>query len=53
MNFIRQRPWILLIILFCLPIVAWTVFFILASRHPVQKLPPEPAAQSASPAHDP
>jgi hypothetical protein len=39
MNPFRQRPWIAIVILFCLPVLAWTIFFILARQYPAIPLP--------------
>jgi hypothetical protein len=43
MNPFRQHPWIGFVVLFSLPVLAWTVFFILARQHPAIPLPKEPA----------
>lgn len=50
MNALRQYPWIGLVILFSLPVMAWTVFIILARQNPALPLPKEiPPETSAKP----
>lgn len=46
MNLLYRRPWIFLVLLFCLPMVAWTVFIFLARKNPAVPLPPNPPASA-------
>lgn len=47
MNILHRRPWIFLVLLFCLPMIAWTVFILLARKNPALPLPANPPAAAA------
>jgi|GEM_PF-3956600 len=46
MNILRQRPWIFLVLLFCLPMLAWATFLFLARKNPAVPLPTNPPASA-------
>lgn len=46
MNILHKRPWIFLVLLFCLPMIAWTVFIFLARKNPAVPLPAAPPASA-------
>jgi len=43
---LRSRPWVWLLILFCLPLLAWAVFIYMASQVPMQRLDKKPVPEA-------
>ena len=41
-KFLKNKPWILLVILFCLPLIGWVFLIMLAADNPVQWIETEP-----------
>jgi hypothetical protein len=45
MNFIRRRPWILLVFLFLIPLIPWGIFIYVAGKTPMHRIDePEPTS---------
>lgn len=40
-EWIRERPWIWLVLLFVIPMIAWTCLLVAVNRAHIQELPPE------------